>query len=150
MPTKNANGVFVPDSSGRRPGIYTYLSGPPNVWSRAKVDHNLRPTTGHTTASAFDRASVMLYRFPALFYRTSGSPCAPSGDGQDLSEGDGDGLDLLYPGAEAPSESTRRRYELLQVLEPPMAAMNMGLESEPSPADRFRAAAAVVLKSILL
>ena len=39
----------------------------------------------------------MLYRFPALFYRTQPSPCAPSGNGQQLSDGDKRALDLLYP-----------------------------------------------------
>lgn len=38
----------------------------------------------------------MLYRFPALFYRTEDSPCTPTGDGIKLSEGDIHGLRLLY------------------------------------------------------
>jgi len=118
VPTRNFNGVFVADSQGRRPGIYTFLAGPPNNWSRSKVDHNLRTTNDpETIMGPFDAASVMLYRFPALFYKTEPSPCAPSGDGEDLSAEDKRGLELLYgqnpitpsaapAAAEAPRKST--------------------------------------------
>jgi hypothetical protein len=98
QPTRDANGRYVRDQQGRAPGIYTYLAGYPNFWSRRTVDHNLRRLRPDgLTPGAFDRASVMLYRFPPLFYRSSPSPCAPTGDGQDLSEGDGEGLRHLYP-----------------------------------------------------
>jgi hypothetical protein len=98
VPTTNANGVFVPDGQGRRPGIYTYLAGPPNKWSRAKVDHNLRTAEDpKAVAGGFDPASVMLYRFAAFFYKTNPSPCAPKGDGVNLSNGDKRALNLLYP-----------------------------------------------------
>ncbi len=98
IPTRNPSGVFISDPAGRRPGIYTYLSGAPNFWSKSKVDHNLRPSTGAAvTEGVFDRRSVMLYRFPTLFYRTANSGCAPDGNGQDLSVGDIDGLRTLYP-----------------------------------------------------
>jgi hypothetical protein len=98
VPTTNANGVFVPDAQGRRPGIYTYLAGPPNRWSKAKVDHNLRTVEDpNAVAGPFDPASVMLYRFAPFFYKSSPSPCAPTSDGLDLSDGDKRGLQLLYP-----------------------------------------------------
>jgi hypothetical protein len=98
VPTTNANGVFVPDAQGRRPGIYTYLAGPPNQWSKAKVDHNLRTVEDPgAVAGPFDAASVMLYRFAPFFYKSSPSPCAPTGAGIDLSDGDKRGLQLLYP-----------------------------------------------------
>jgi len=100
VPTTNANGVFVPDAQGRRPGIYTYLAGPPNQWSKAKVDHNLRTVEDPgAVAGPFDAASVMLYRFAPFFYKSSPSPCAPTGAGIDLSDGDKRGLELLYPAA---------------------------------------------------
>lgn len=102
IPTTNAGQVFVPDAQGRRPGIYTYLAGAPNRWSRAKVDHNLRTSDDPgAVASSFDAASVMLYRFASFFYKTDPSPCAPTGNGVDLSQGDGRGLRLLYPASEA-------------------------------------------------
>lgn len=96
--THDANGQYITDPAGRRPGVYTYLSGAPNNWSRFKVDHNLRQAQhGSGTAGTFDRASIMLYRFPALFYVSNPNPCAPLGNGEDLSAGDIAGLQLLYP-----------------------------------------------------
>src|SRR6185369_4693554 len=64
QPTQNAQGVYIIDANGKRPGIYTYLAGAPNFWSIAKVDHNLRqvPATGMIVGT-FDRESIMLYRF---------------------------------------------------------------------------------------
>lgn len=97
LPTQDGDGRFVPDLQGRRPGIYTYLAGFPNFWSRARVDHNLRTQEDPDTVTGpFDSESVMLYRFEPLFYRTENSPCAPTGDGIELSEGDIRGLKLLY------------------------------------------------------
>jgi len=102
--TQGPQGQFVNDASGKRPGIYTYLSGFPNFWGRAKVDHNLRqaPSTSGATAGTFDRASIMLYRFPGLFYVSDPNPCAPFGGTDDLSAGDIQGLKQLYP-SEAPA-----------------------------------------------
>jgi len=118
--TRDARGGYIPDAAGRRPGIYTYLSGYPNGWSKSKVDFNLRTISDSRSlvAGPFDPASVMLYRFPALFYRAQPSPCAPSGDGQRLSEGDKRALKLLYPkGAEALSSIEERREGLLNTIE---------------------------------
>jgi hypothetical protein len=98
VPTRDHRGVFVKDAAGRLPGIYTYLAGEPNRWPRAQVDHNLSTEEGpDTVAGPFDRASVMLYRFASFFYKTSPSPCAPTTEGIDLSDGDTRGLQLLYP-----------------------------------------------------
>lgn len=98
IPTQDPRGVFVPDAGGQRPGIYTYLAGAPNRWSRAKVDHNLRTEDDpDVTAGPFDSRSVMLYRFPEFFYKSNPSSCAPKSDGLNLSEGDKRGLNLLYP-----------------------------------------------------
>jgi hypothetical protein len=145
--TQDARGVFINDAQGRRPGIYTYLSGAPNRWDRAKVDHNLRAHAhGENTAGAFDPASVMLYRFPPLFYRQAPSPCAPAGNGQDLSDGDRAGLRLLYPGA-APA-NLARRIELLQVLEAASPMESLAIEV-PDAAGRQAAGAASVLRATL-
>ena len=101
VPTTDGSGRFAADPHGRRPGIYTYLGGPPNNWSRAKVDHNLRSDGAEDgVASSFDPESVMLYRFPPLFYESNPSPCAPVGEGNSLSDGDRRGLQLLYPDIE--------------------------------------------------
>jgi hypothetical protein len=135
VPTTNAHGSFVADPAGRRPGIYTDLAGPPNRWSRAKVDHNLRTSDDPgAIASVFDRKSVMLYRFPPLFYRVDPSPCAPEGDGEELSEGDVRGLRLLYPQpADRVLESqAERRRHLLESLGRPSPGVERGLERMPS------------------
>ena len=151
--TTDARGTFVTDSEGRRPGIYTYLSGPPNNWSKAKVDHNLRQHDNpEETAGEFDPASVMLYRFPALFYRTADSPCAPTTDGQNLSEGDKAGLTLLYPASpHAAALEVERRVEFLNAIESqPQVLENIGLEStQPPPSVLFRSAAAAALRATL-
>ncbi len=118
QPTTDAQGRFVPDSSGRRPGIYTYLAGFPNFWSRGKVDHNLRPvrSDGHLTGD-FDQESVMLYRFPDLFYKTVPSPCAPLGDGINLSRGDQNALAGIYPQDDSVVvEQTARRRMIFESL----------------------------------
>jgi hypothetical protein len=87
----------VADAQGRRPGIYTYLANFPNRWPKKKVDHNLLTEEDpRAVAGPFDPASVMLYRFPAFYYKTENSPCAPTSDGIELSEGDIRGLKLLY------------------------------------------------------
>ena len=102
VPTKDENGVFIPDPDGRAPGIYTYLAGPPNGWPRQKVDHNLRTEDDPATVvGPFDPDSVMLYRFEPFFYKRTPSPCAPTGNGVDISSGDKRGLHLLYPGIAA-------------------------------------------------
>ncbi|WP_328944557.1 hypothetical protein OG259_26705 [Streptomyces sp. NBC_00250] len=101
VPTQDGDGVFVADAQGRLPGIYTFLAGEPNNWPRAMVDHNLRTVDApDLVAGPFDTKSVMLYRFPAFFYKSTPSSCAPTGNGQNLSDGDKRGLDLLYPHTE--------------------------------------------------
>ncbi len=131
VPTQDARGAFVPDGMNRRPGIYTYLSGFPNFWPKGRIDHNLRTPSESSalTAGPFDRASVMLYRFPELFYRVVPSPCSPAGDGLDLSDGDSRGLKLLYPQTAGELEAiSTRRENLLATLQPEEGGM-AGLES---------------------
>jgi hypothetical protein len=125
LPTPDANGVFVPDQAGRRPGIYTYLAGPPNRWPRWRVDHNLRKVESpDTVAGPFDRESIMLYLFEPSFYKSTPSDCAPTGNGIDLSDGDRRGLQLLYPHTETEvSEFTARARQVL-------GRMGTGFESD--------------------
>lgn len=135
IPTVDESGVFVSDESGRRPGIYTYLAGAPNFWSRGKVDRNLRIGRGPgIETSAFDRSSVMLYRFPSLFYRTENSPCAPDGNGQDLSRGDLAGLQRLYPGAaEQVADAVQKKRAILETLNAASCSAPMALETFVGP-----------------
>jgi len=118
-PTRDTRGVFVEDFNGRRPGIYTYLSGEPNNWSRNTVDHNLKTEEDpNLIAGSFDRHSIMLYRFPESFYKTVPSACQPAGDGQDLSEEDIRGLQLLYPNQSSEVDGrVQNQNDLLQELE---------------------------------
>ncbi|WP_127507278.1 hypothetical protein [Actinoplanes solisilvae] len=150
QPTQDNRGGYVVDASGMRPGVYTYLSGFPNGWSRAKVDHNLRTpaNTAALVAGPFDPASVMLYRFPALFYRSNPSPCAPVGPGQELSDGDRQGLTLLYPRDDVATDAARgRRENLARALE--STPGDDGLESFPGPVAEFSREAAARLRACL-
>ncbi len=149
QPTQDQRGAFIPDAQNRRPGIYTFLSGFPNFWPRAKVDFNLRTNTADpsVTAGPFDPASVMLYRFPPLFYRTQPSPCAPVGDGEALSDGDKRALALLYPSqAEALVEIGKRREALLNTIE---GADGGGLESPGKQLSAFASHVAERLRASL-
>ena len=119
QPTRDRRGAYITDANGLRPGIYTYLSGYPNGWPRSKVDFNLRtPSDSSSLVSGpFDPSSIMLYRFPELFYRTQPSPCAPSGAGQQLSDGDKRGLELLYPKRTQQVDAiSERRERLLEAI----------------------------------
>jgi hypothetical protein len=147
QPTKDADGRFVADGSGRRPGVYTYASGFPNFWGRPKVDHNLRTREDPSAvAGPFDLGSVMLYRFDPLFYRSQPSPCAPTGNGVNLSAGDARGLRLLYPAVGADVKAiTDRSAALLRTIENEQSG-DIGLESGSSAAG-YAADAARILRA---
>ena len=59
------------------PKLYKYLGGPPNNWSKATVNHNMKEMPGGgLTYSLHDRKSVMHYSFPAwMFVKGKASPC---------------------------------------------------------------------------
>ncbi len=48
-----------------RPAVYDYFSGPPNNWSRSKIDHNILDsvTESEVEGSAWDGNSIMHYEF---------------------------------------------------------------------------------------
>jgi hypothetical protein len=97
--TVDPSGGFIPDASGRRPGIYTVLAGPPNRWPKAKVDANLRqlPPSSAFQVSAFDVKSIMKYHFPEwMFTRGKNSVCY-SEENLLLSAGDIGGIQRAYP-----------------------------------------------------
>jgi hypothetical protein len=145
VPTRDSDGVFVPDRARRRPGIYTYLAGEPNNWSRATVDHNLKTEdTSDTVAGPFDPASVMLYRFDSFFYKTDPSPCMPTTEGIDLSEGDKRGLRLLYPHTASELAGLAGRAEAALT-----ALDGGGLESAAAPESPYHARAVALTSSML-
>ena len=148
LPTQDSRGVFVPDPAGRRPGIYTYLAGAPNHWSRRLVDHNLRRMESpDTIAGPFDSASIMLYAFEPFFYKTTASECAPTGNGIDLSDGDRRGLQLLYPRTAAEVSEFTARAE--QVLDQIGAGSESGLEAAGSADSPYRARVIDLLSSLV-
>ena len=98
-PTVDNFGQFVPDSSGRRPVIYTVLGGPPNRWPKAKVDHNLRQLSNSHAfmISAFDPKSIMKYHFGDWMFRDGNSSHCFSQRNNVLSDKDKAGAAAAYP-----------------------------------------------------
>lgn len=54
------------------PLIYPHLAKPPNKWSKAKVDYNMRKLQSNNAVDAteFDPDSIMLYTFEKNFYKS--------------------------------------------------------------------------------
>lgn len=106
--TRDAFGQYVPDSKGRRPGIFTRLGGPPNYWPRDRVESNLKqlkPSHAFVTGP-FDRQSIMKYEFPAwMFVRGEQSRCYSSRNSV-VSDQDKEGASLVYPRHQAPALAT--------------------------------------------
>lgn len=102
VPTRSQSGSFVPDSRGRRPGIYQVLGGPPNNWPAYKVNHNLRQLENSSAFefSPFDRESVMKYYFPTwMFVKGTESPCWTGAANDTLSTRDREFVGQFYPRA---------------------------------------------------
>jgi hypothetical protein len=101
--TRDGDGGFVADGQGRRPGIYQVLGGPPNGWSRAIVDFNLRqlPDSRAFTTTPFDPQSIMKYDFPEWMYVSGRASRCFSTRNDDLSALDRQGIGMLYPRAPA-------------------------------------------------
>jgi hypothetical protein len=119
--TVGTNGQLVPDAAGRRPGIYTVLAGPPNRWSKSKVDHNLKQLRSSNAfqLGAFDRQSIMKYSFPEwMFTRGTASVCFTPRN-VTLSAGDVEGARRAYPqSASEVREAARRSRETLNAALP--------------------------------
>lgn len=90
---------FIPDSSGRRPGIYTVLGGPPNNWDRPTIDGNLRrlPNSSAFLRSVFDTQSIMKYSFPDWMYRDPSRSRCRGPENPAISSLDRQGIAALYP-----------------------------------------------------
>ncbi len=98
--TKDDFGQYIKDSNGLRPGIYTVLSGKPNEWPKAKVDHNLRELikNSHTyEIGAFDPNSIMKYYFPDWMFHSNTSRCYTPIQNNVLSNYDITGVKAAYP-----------------------------------------------------
>jgi len=105
QPTTNQFGTFIPDKNGRHPGIYTYMMGPPNKWSKEKIDANLRQLTEQPDMplsafgfGAFDKFSIMKYYYPDwMFVSGKNSVCYSPNENVDLSEEDRRRIAIYYP-----------------------------------------------------
>lgn len=101
VPTRNVNGVYINDTAGRRPGLYTFLSGEPNNWDKPRTDANLGQlkTSSAFLAEAFDKYSIMKYFFDAgMFVNGANSACYTKRDSNlKLSPQDIAGVKLAYP-----------------------------------------------------
>ena len=99
METHDQYGQFIPDINGKRPGIYTFLGGPLNNWSRDKIDFNLRslPNSRAVPVGPFDKKSIMEYHFDQWMYKNgTNSPCY-SEENLYLSPGDKAAVAYLFP-----------------------------------------------------
>lgn len=99
--TTGPRGEFLNDNQGRRPGIYTLLSGYPNFWSRQKVDFNLKQlpdSDAFSITGPLDKNSIMLYYFePWMFRAGTQSPCYIVNEAGKLSEDDQRGAREMFP-----------------------------------------------------
>lgn len=99
IPTPNAYGEFVPDVGGRRPGVYTYMRGAPNLWDSLTTTFNMRRFAFGLTREIrpFDSLSIMKYSFePWIFRSGAASPCYTVAAAQ-LSAGDRAAATRHYP-----------------------------------------------------
>lgn len=81
------------------PAVYSYLDSHANYWNTQTIDHNMKPGryfAGDTT-TAFDLQSIMLYSFPAKFYKNGASSRCFAGTNVDISEGDRLAARSAYP-----------------------------------------------------
>jgi hypothetical protein len=99
VPRRDIYQQFIPDSQGRRPGIYTELGGPPNNWSKEQIDFNLRqlPQSADWILTSFDKTSIMKYHFdPWMFTQGTQSGCY-SAQNLVLSPQDLEAAQAIYP-----------------------------------------------------
>lgn len=83
--------------------IYQYLEGPPNNWTKETIDWNLRQASGEDLQlTKFDKTSVMLYQFPADFYKKGAkSKCFVPNPNSQISGGDRALVAQMYPANES-------------------------------------------------
>ena len=102
VPTTDSDGQFIPDSSGKKPGLYTRLGGPPNNWPQAVVDFNLKQLTADSHAyvmGPFDKDSIMMYSFPDWMFASGNMSSCYTSENLVLSIGDKQGAAKVYPKA---------------------------------------------------
>lgn len=115
--TIDPDGYFSKDKAGRRPGLYTSLSGKANFWNQTKVDRNLRVLTNSSAFAVgpFDKLSVMKYYFePDMFIAGAFSPCYSAHDESGtLSAQDIAGVRSVYPASNVEIDALNLRSVLI-------------------------------------
>jgi hypothetical protein len=99
--------------------IYSYLEGPPNNWSKEQIDWNLRQAAGEDLQlTPFDKDSVMLYQFPADFYKSGDqSKCFSPQPNSQISSGDRALVAAMYPAnAAARLEAFQKNKEKFEAI----------------------------------
>ena len=101
-----------------RPQVYHDLSGPPNNWDLATIDHNMFEHYSETltNGTAFDPQSIMLYSFPAS-WTIDGFHVEPNAV---LSDADKRWLATKYPGRVAPPPPVDPPIKPLPPVNPPV------------------------------
>jgi hypothetical protein len=99
VPTRDMNGQLAPDDHDRNPGLYTFLGGPPNNWSRDLVDFNLKELafTKDTRLTAFDRLSIMKYYFDIWMFKNGDKSACYGPENLVLSDNDRKAAGEIYP-----------------------------------------------------
>ena len=122
VPTRNGLGQFINDPTGKRPGLYTVLGGPPNKWVPLKVDFNLKPIDSSSAfeylAGPFDNLSIMKYHFDrSKFIDGSSADCYSGGPNLVISTQDKAGAAKVYPHAPGEiAQAKSRRVKLFEQL----------------------------------
>jgi hypothetical protein len=136
-------GWYRVDDAGNRPGLYTYLGGYSNHWSKRRVDANMRPITTSNAfeIGPFDKDSIMKYFFYAFeFEAGEKSACYTPNEAEDLSAGDIAGARKAYPfDNEAANRITQRNAEILEQLQSPestSAVLKQSVINRSAPLDK--------------
>ncbi|MCG8506939.1 MAG: hypothetical protein MI755_20205 [Sphingomonadales bacterium] len=143
----NPEEPLTADHKGRLPGLYNYLAGPYNHWTKVQVDFNLRQlaNTSAYRHGRFDRESIMLYAFdPWMFKNGADSACFTGRRANVLSPQDRSSIAEYYPErpVAALAESGRlpsRRAALTNILSDPN--VSRALESANTSGREFLEAA---------
>jgi hypothetical protein len=84
------------------PAVYQGLGGPPNNWSDAEIDHNLRTlvTTPRRLVTPYDSKSIMHYALPAWMFKGKEQSKCYVAENLALSDGDKAIIRAAYPVAQ--------------------------------------------------
>jgi hypothetical protein len=114
--TTDKSGQFIADPQGRRPGVYTWYEGPPNNWSKSKINFQMRQLTtldpdipaADYSMGPFDNLSIMKYfYYDWMFVSGKNSPCYSPGESYELSAEDKKRVAMFYPSGTSAVGMTR-------------------------------------------